>query len=27
MEGALRLFNVPPDDPQPSMLLARHERP
>ncbi len=22
MEGALRLFNVPPDDPQPSMLLA-----
>ncbi len=27
MEGALRLFNVPPDDPQPSMLLARHESP
>jgi cell division protein FtsI (penicillin-binding protein 3) len=25
MEGALRLFNVPPDDPQPSMLLARRE--
>jgi cell division protein FtsI (penicillin-binding protein 3) len=25
MEGALRLFNVPPDDPEPSMLLARHE--
>jgi len=23
MEGALRLFNVPPDDPQPAMLLAR----
>ncbi len=22
MEGALRLFNVPPDEPQPSMLLA-----
>lgn len=22
MEGALRLFNVPPDDPEPSMLLA-----
>lgn len=22
MEGALRLFNVPPDDPQPAMLLA-----
>ncbi|PQJ97113.1 peptidoglycan D,D-transpeptidase FtsI family protein [Chromatium okenii] len=22
MEGALRFFNVPPDDPQPSMLLA-----
>lgn len=22
MEGALRLFNVPPDDPTPSMLLA-----
>jgi cell division protein FtsI (penicillin-binding protein 3) len=22
MEGALRLFNVPPDDPSPSMLLA-----
>lgn len=25
MEGALRLFNVPPDDPEPSMLLARRE--
>ncbi|CRI65524.1 Peptidoglycan synthase ftsI [Thiocapsa sp. KS1] len=25
MEGALRLFNVPPDDPQASMLLARRE--
>lgn len=25
MEGALRLFNVPPDDPQPSMLLAQRE--
>ena len=23
MEGALRLFNVPPDDPAPSMLLAQ----
>ena len=22
MQGALRLFNVPPDDPEPSMLLA-----
>jgi cell division protein FtsI (penicillin-binding protein 3) len=22
MEGALRLFNVPPDAPEPSMLLA-----
>jgi cell division protein FtsI (penicillin-binding protein 3) len=22
MEGALRLFNVPPDNPEPSMLLA-----
>jgi hypothetical protein len=21
----LRLFNVPPDDPEPSMLLARRE--
>lgn len=25
MEGALRLFNVPPDDPGPSMLLANRE--
>ena len=25
MEGALRLFNVPPDDPVPSMLLAHRE--
>ncbi len=25
MEGALRLFNVPPDDPEPSMLLAHRE--
>ena len=25
MEGALRLFNVPPDDPESSMLLARRE--
>lgn len=25
MEGALRLFSVPPDNPQPSMLLARRE--
>ncbi|MBK1643362.1 cell division protein [Thiocapsa imhoffii] len=25
MEGALRLFNLPPDDPQPSMLLAHRE--
>ncbi|MBK1721727.1 peptidoglycan D,D-transpeptidase FtsI family protein [Thiocystis violacea] len=25
MEGALRLFNVPPDDPMPSMLLAHRE--
>jgi cell division protein FtsI (penicillin-binding protein 3) len=25
MEGALRLFNVPPDDPEPSMLLARRD--
>ncbi|NCA68543.1 MAG: penicillin-binding protein 2 [Sphingobacteriia bacterium] len=25
MEGALRLFSVPPDDPHQSMLLARHE--
>ncbi len=25
MEGALRLFNVPPDDPTPSMLLAHRE--
>ncbi|EGV32068.1 Peptidoglycan glycosyltransferase [Thiorhodococcus drewsii AZ1] len=25
MEGALRLFNVPPDDPASSMLLARKE--
>jgi cell division protein FtsI (penicillin-binding protein 3) len=25
MEGALRLFNVPPDDPVPSMLLAHWE--
>lgn len=25
MEGALRFFNVPPDDPQPSMLLAHQE--
>ncbi|NVZ10831.1 penicillin-binding protein 2 [Allochromatium humboldtianum] len=24
MEGALRLFNVPPDDPEPSMMLAQH---
>jgi hypothetical protein len=22
MEGALRMFNVPPDNPEPSMLLA-----
>ncbi len=27
MEGALRLFNVPPDDPLPSMLLAHREEP
>lgn len=26
MEGALRLFNVPPDDPEPSMLLAQHQQ-
>ena len=26
MEGALRLFNVPPDDPEPSMMLAQHRR-
>lgn len=25
MEGALRLFNVPPDDPVPAMLLAHRE--
>ncbi|NEV61990.1 peptidoglycan D,D-transpeptidase FtsI family protein [Thiorhodococcus minor] len=25
MQGALRLFNVPPDDPTPSMLLAHRE--
>lgn len=24
MDGALRLFNVPPDDPEPSMMLAQH---
>ncbi|MGQ9830822.1 MAG: peptidoglycan D,D-transpeptidase FtsI family protein [Thermochromatium sp.] len=24
MEGALRLFNVPPDDPEPSRLLAQY---
>ena len=27
MEGALRLFNVPPDEPQPSMLLAGGQAP
>jgi cell division protein FtsI (penicillin-binding protein 3) len=26
MEGALRLFNVPPDDPEPSMMLAQHRQ-
>lgn len=26
MEGALRLFNVPPDDLDPSMLLAGREK-
>ena len=26
MEGALRLFNVPPDDPEPAMLLAGGRR-
>ncbi|NEX18866.1 penicillin-binding protein 2 [Thiorhodococcus mannitoliphagus] len=25
MQGALRLFNIPPDDPMPSMLLAHRE--
>jgi cell division protein FtsI (penicillin-binding protein 3) len=27
MEGAVRLFNIPPDEPTPAMLLAGGQAP